>query len=164
MSCGCYIHLVSIRYKDEALVEQVTLQEVVFLMSCGCYIHLVSIHYKDEALVGPVVIQEVVFLMSCGCYIHLVSLRPYLLVALPHVQYLRIWLLLYLRMFKMTHFYQCLISSHEVVPPTQSTTTIPPDVDAEATPSYRIDQVMSVVLPPGWDLRIIVEWSMWRFA
>ena len=133
-------------------------------MSCRSYIHLVSIRYKDELMVGPVVIQEVVFLMSCGCYIHPVSLRPYLLVALPHVQYLWMWLLLYLCMFKMTHFYQCLNSSHEVVPPTQSTTTIPPDVEAEATPSYGIDQVMSVVLPPGWDLRIIVEGSIWCFA
>ena len=48
-----------------------------------------------------------------------------------------------------------LISPHEVVPPTQSTTTIPPDIDADDTLSYRTRSGCVIVLQPGSDLRII---------
>ena len=47
-----------------------------------------------------------------------------------------------------------LISPHEVVPPTQSMTTISPGVDADDTLSYRTRSGCVIMLLPGSDLRI----------
>ena len=76
MSCRCYIHLVSIRYKDGALVRPVVIQEVRFphvmqvLHLSGLYTLQEMKHWCDQKWH-----RRSGLLMSCRCYIHLVSIR-----------------------------------------------------------------------------------------
>ena len=115
-----------------------------------------ALHDKDEALVEPVVIQEVMSPhavrvihpsgLSETAFSCRIGLCPTSTGAATPAS---------TNVPDDTLLSVSLVSPHEVAPPTQFTTTIPPDVDAEELPLIGLNQDVSVMLPPDKDLSII---------